>query len=64
MIVGRCSEIVLKDNPHPISIFVLGDREAKIERVMRIYELMPVMRKSARSRRTVAESLTTIAIVR
>ena len=39
VIVGRCSEIVLKDNPHLISIFVLGDREAKIERVMRIYEL-------------------------
>lgn len=39
VIVGRCSEIVLKDNPNLISIFVLGDREAKIERVMRIYEL-------------------------
>ena len=39
MIVGRCSEIVLKDNPNLISIFVLGDKEAKIERVMRIYEL-------------------------
>ena len=39
MIVGRCSEIVLKDNPNLISIFVLGDREAKIERVMQIYEL-------------------------
>ena len=34
VIVGRCSEIVLKDNPNLISIFVLGDREAKIERVM------------------------------
>ena len=39
VIVGRCSEIVLKDNPHLISIFVLGDREAKIKRVMEIYEL-------------------------
>ena len=39
VIVGRCSEIVLKDNPNLISIFVLGDREAKIERVMQIYEL-------------------------
>ena len=39
VIVGRCSEIVLKDNPNLISIFVLGDREAKIKRVMEIYEL-------------------------
>lgn len=39
MIVGRCSEIVLKDNPNLISIFVLGDKEAKIQRIMKIYEL-------------------------
>ena len=39
VIVGRCSEIVLKDNPNLISIFVLGDKEAKIERIMQIYEL-------------------------
>lgn len=39
VIVGRCSEIVLKDNPNLFSIFVLGDREAKIKRVMEIYEL-------------------------
>lgn len=39
VIVGRCSEVVLKDNPNMISIFVLGDKEAKIQRVMRIYEL-------------------------
>ena len=39
VIVGRCSEIVLKDNPNLISIFVLGDKQAKIDRVMRIYEL-------------------------
>lgn len=36
VIVGRCAETILKDNPALISIFVLGDREAKIERLMRL----------------------------
>ncbi len=34
VILGRCSETVLKDNPALISIFVLADKEAKIARVM------------------------------
>lgn len=34
VIVGRCSETILKGNPGLVSIFVLGDIEAKINRVM------------------------------
>jgi len=37
--VGRCAEYVLRDNPNMISIFILGDKEAKCKRVMEKYEL-------------------------
>ena len=39
VIVGRCAEYVLRDNPNMISIFVLGDREIKCQRVMKKYGL-------------------------
>lgn len=39
VVVGRCSEAVLKDYPALISIFVLGDKDQKIERVMRLYNM-------------------------
>lgn len=39
VVVGRCSEIVLQDNPNLISIFVLAQPECKLERVMRLYQL-------------------------
>lgn len=38
VVVGRCSETVLKDFP-VISFFVRGDEEEKIERTMEIYSL-------------------------
>ena len=31
VIVGRCSEFVLKDYPALVSIFVLGDKQEKID---------------------------------
>lgn len=34
VIVGRCAEYVLRENPNLISIFILGDKEAKCKRVM------------------------------
>ncbi len=37
VVVGRCSESVLKDYPALISLFILGDKEEKLERVMRLY---------------------------
>lgn len=39
VVVGRCSETILKKYPGLISIFVLGDMDKKVERVMRIYGL-------------------------
>lgn len=39
VIVGRCAEYVLRDNPSMISIFILGDKETKMKRVMEKYSL-------------------------
>lgn len=39
VIVGRCSEDVLKDYDSLVSIFILGDREVRIERIMKLYNL-------------------------
>lgn len=39
VIVGRCAETKLKDYPGLISIFILGDYEAKLQRVMEKYEV-------------------------
>lgn len=39
VVVGRCAETVLRPYPAMISIFVLGDREHKIERVKNLYHI-------------------------
>lgn len=39
VLVGRCGEKVFADHPGHISVFVLGDKEEKISRVMNIYNL-------------------------
>lgn len=39
VIVGRCSETVLRDVPGMISIFINGDMEAKVERISKIYNM-------------------------
>lgn len=39
VVVGRCSETVLRDNENLISIFVLADRSDKVARVSEKYEL-------------------------
>ncbi len=39
VIVGRCSESVLKDYDAMVSVFILGEWEHKIERVMNRHEL-------------------------
>ena len=43
VVVGRCSESVLKEYDCMISIFVLGDRATKRKRVMEIYGLNEAM---------------------
>lgn len=37
VVVGRCAETILREYPGFISIFILGDKKNKIERVKRIY---------------------------
>ena len=39
VIVGRCAEYVLRDFACLVSIFVLADQEAKIERIMKKFDL-------------------------
>ena len=39
VVVGRCSETILKNYEGFVSIFVLGDWEPKRERIMRLYRL-------------------------
>ena len=39
VIVGRCSESILKEYDGLVSILVLGDMDRKIERIMRLYQL-------------------------
>lgn len=39
VVVGRCSESKLRDFKCLVSLFILGDMDAKIKRVMEVYEL-------------------------
>lgn len=47
VIVGRCADQILKDNPNMVSVFILGDKEGKMKRVM---EREGIDKKSALSR--------------
>lgn len=46
VVVGRCAENVLRDNPALISIFIRGDEEAKTERICRLYKLNKIEAKA------------------
>lgn len=39
VIVGRCAEEVLRGHPALVSIFVLGDHDAKLDRIRHLYNL-------------------------
>lgn len=39
IVVGRCAETILKNNPALISMFILGDWENKVERITRLYDM-------------------------
>lgn len=43
VVVGRCSESVLKEYDCMISIFILGDRKVKRERIMELYNMSESM---------------------
>ncbi len=38
IIVGRCADYALKDTPGLISVFIKADMDAKIKRIMRLYD--------------------------
>lgn len=39
VVVGRCSEEILKDYPGLISVFILGDKSNKVKRIMERYQV-------------------------
>lgn len=39
VIVGRCAETVLKENKALVSIFILGDKDTKLKRIMNKFQL-------------------------
>lgn len=41
VVVGRCSETILKDYPDMISVYVYGEKEAKVERITKLYGVSP-----------------------
>ncbi|MCI5891938.1 MAG: cytidylate kinase-like family protein [Clostridiales bacterium] len=55
VIVGRCSDYVLRENKNVVNVFIHADQEFKLERVMRIYkqtekEALDTMRKTDKKR--------------
>lgn len=57
VIVGRCAETKLRDFPCMVSIFVLGDKNAKTKRIVEKYELseheaQQLMQKEDRKRKS------------
>lgn len=56
IIVGRCAEVVLKDNKSLISVFILGDEQEKCKRIMERYNLdkeaaLEMMKKQDKERK-------------
>ena len=39
VVVGRCSESILKEYPSMVSIFILGNKDAKVKRIMNLFNL-------------------------
>lgn len=65
VVVGRCSETKLRKYDGLCSLFILADMDAKIKRVMELYELDRRAQRSSSPRRTRRESaiITTTAQV-
>ena len=39
VVVGRCSDYILKEYPGFISVFILGDMDVKTDRIMKLYNM-------------------------
>lgn len=51
VVVGRCSEEILKENPNLFSFFVTGDEETKRKRIETIYKVSPEEAKAMMKRK-------------
>lgn len=54
VIVGRCAEHHLSHNPNMVTIFVLGNKEEKIKRIMEVYNLSEKEAEALRKRKDLA----------
>ena len=41
VIIGRCADYALEDDPNLLSVFIHADQEARIKRISRLYDLTP-----------------------
>lgn len=46
VVVGRCADYVLKDNPNVVSVFITGDKNIKIKRVMESRNMSEILAKA------------------
>lgn len=46
VVIGRCADYILRENPALVRVFILGDRDAKIKRVMEREKLSEEKAKS------------------
>lgn len=46
VVIGRCADWVLRENPNLVRIFVLGDMDAKIQRISELNNISPDKAKS------------------
>ncbi len=42
VVVGRCSETILRGYPGVVSLFILGDKEEKLKRIMKVYNVSEI----------------------
>ena len=42
VVVGRCSETILRGYPGVVSLFILGDKEEKLKRIMKVYNVSKI----------------------
>ena len=54
VIVGRCADYALEDNPYAVSVFIKASLDERVQRIKRIYELM-ILRQQILSRRRIRE---------
>lgn len=62
MVVGRCSETILREYESMVSVFIRGDKPQKAERIMKYYNMnekdaLGFMKEKDKRRKTVSQPL-------